>query len=334
MQQRDNYVGDDFQSKRGVLNVKNPVQHGLITDWDYMEMIWHKTFYSELRVMPEEHPVLLTETPLNPKRNRERMTQIMFETFNVPGLYISSQATLAIYASARGTGTVVDLGHGVGCVVPIYEGYPLPHAIIKTDIAGSYLTDYLIKLLNERGFSFTTTAELNAVKAIKETLCSVALDFENDSKAAAETNCEPSSLSEKSYTLPDGKVIHINTEQVQCPEALFQPSLLGMDAYGIHGLINNSIIACDEEIKTDLFANIVLCGGSTLFLGFVKRLEKELGDSATTKTNVKIIAPPQRRFSAWIGGAVFASVSNSRSDWINQQDYDEVGPPVVHRKCV
>ncbi|GMI32840.1 hypothetical protein TrRE_jg9234 [Triparma retinervis] len=322
---QESCVGDDAKNKRGGLTLKYPIEHGVVTNWDDMEKIWHHTFYNKLRVAPEEHPVLLTEANLNPKANRERMTKMMFEIFNAPSLYFSTQAVLSLYASGRTTGCVLDSGDGVSHTVPIYEGNILPHAIVRLDLAGRDLTDYMTELLRSKATSLVTTNTRDIFQDVKEIYTYVALDFDLEMKLFAET-----SEHEKTYELPDGNVITIGSESFRCPEVLFQPSLIGQGKYGVQDMIFQTIMKCDIDMRKDLFANIVLSGGNTMLPGIRERITKELNILAPPTMKIKVVAHPERKYFVWIGGSILASVSTFQHMWISKAEYDESGPTIAN----
>ncbi|XP_054161007.1 actin, clone 302-like [Oppia nitens] len=340
MNPKDLYVGNEAQSRRDILAINYPIERGLVTNWDDMEKIWYHTFNNELQVKPEDHPILLTECPLNPKANREKMAEIMFETFRTPALYVTIQAVLSLYALGRTTGIVVDIGDGVSQILPVYDGYALPYAIQRLDLAGRDLTDYLVNMLTtERGYSLATRAERDIVRDIKEKLCYVAHDFEQEMA----TRSSSTTSMDKSYELPDGQVITVGSERFRCPEVLFQPSLLGRpessSSSGIPESLYNSIMKCDVDLRKEMYVNIILSGGTTMFTGLADRMQKEMqslaqssSSSSLSSMNIKIIAPPERKYSVWIGGSIVGSLSCFQQMCITNHEYHESGPSIVHRK--
>jgi centractin len=257
---------------------------------------------------------LLTEPPLNPRSNRETAAQILFETFNVPALYTSIQAVLSLYASGRTTGIVLDSGDGVSHAVPVYEGFAMPSSIRRIDVAGRDVTEHLQTLLRRSGYVFHTSAEKEIVRQIKEATGYVALDPKREEK-------EWHSMSGKgerqvSYTLPDGHKINIGPERFRAPEILFDPEIIGLEYPGIHQIVVDAINRTDLDLRKHLFGNIVLSGGSTLTKGFGDRLLFELQRLAVKDMRIKIFAPPERKYSTWIGGSILAGLSTFRKVYI------------------
>uniref|UniRef100_UPI00398E86BA actin, cytoplasmic 1-like isoform X1 n=1 Tax=Pristiophorus japonicus TaxID=55135 RepID=UPI00398E86BA len=261
---KEYYIGEEAQAKRGVLSLKYPIKHGIVTSWDDMEKVWRHVYDCELRLKSHERPVLLTEAPLNPLHNRETMTEMMFESFKVPAMYVAVQAVLALYASGRTTGLVMDSGDGVTHTVPIYEGYCLPHAVYRFDLAGRDITQYFVRILMEVGYSFISSG-------------------------------------------------------FECP--------------GVHRLVFKSILKCDIDLRKCFHSNVLLSGGSTLFPGLDERLLKELQLLAPAGVPVKVIAPPERKYSVWIGASILTCLTSFQEMWITASEYLEMGPCVVHRKC-
>jgi len=302
-------------------------------NWDDIEKLWHHAFYNELRNAPEEHPVLASEAPFTPAANREKATQIMFETFSVPAYYTVLQQVLACYGAGKLTALVVDSGAGSTFAVPVYETYSLPYAIRTLDIGGNELTDHLCEHLNANNasLSFTTTAEKSWVRDMKEKLCYVSMDIDKDNN-----KFRWNGDSNKSYDLPDGQKVSVGAEMFRVPEAVFQPSLLGSSDPGLPTVVVKAIAACHPDLSSTLYGSIVLSGGNTMFDNFGDRLSaevKKLADSSNSG-RTRVSAPTERKHLTWIGGSILGSLSSFANMCISKQEYDEVGPAIVHRKCI
>ena len=307
----DIFIGPDVEKNRGLLKIRYPLEHGIVTDWDDMEKIWQHVYEGQLKTLSEEHPVLLTEAPLNPRKNRDIAAQVLFEQFNIPALYTSIQAVLSLYASGRTTGLIMDAGDGVSHAVPVCQGFAIPSSIRRIDVAGRDVTEHLQLLLRKAGYVFHTSAEKETVRAMKEKLSYVADDPRREEK---EWTSAMGRMDNKmvDYTLPDGQKIKLGPERFRAPEILFDPELIGLEYPGIHQIINDAITRTDLDLRTELYGNIVLSGGATLTRGFGERLLHEVQRLAPKEMKIKIFAPPERKYSTWIGGSILAGLSTFR----------------------
>ena len=315
---KEYFVGADAEAKRKVLKLNHPIDRGIVNNWDDMEKIWGHIFTNELHVVPEEHNVMLTEVIMNPKENREKMAQIMFETFNIPGLYIALQPSLVLYASGKFTGFALELGEGVSQFCPILDGFQDPIKGERIDFGGKDLSDYMAKILVDTGKRFTTVGEKMIAKTIKEKTCYVALDFDDEIKSV-----EPFD-----YELPDGTHLIIKDQRIRCPEILFHSE------NNIAQKCTDIIQKCYIDFRKDYYNCIILSGGNSMFNGLAERLTREIKNLAplSMEEEIKVIAFPYRKFSTWIGGSILSSISTFESMWITKTEYEESGATIVHKK--
>ncbi|XP_071449966.1 actin-related protein 2 isoform X1 [Hetaerina americana] len=335
----DLMVGDEASKLRSMLEVNYPMENGIVRNWEDMCHVWDYTFGPEkMDVDPRECKILLTEPPMNPTKNREKMIEVMFEKYCFSGAYIAIQAVLTLYAQGLLSGVVVDSGDGVTHICPVYEEFALPHLTRRLDIAGRDITRYLIKLLLLRGYAFNHSADFETVRIMKEKLCYIGYNIETEQKLALETTVlvEP-------YTLPDGRIIKVGGERFEAPEALFQPHLINVEGQGIAELVFNTIQAADIDMRSELYKHIVLSGGSTMYPGLPSRLEREIKQlylervlkndiDKLSKFKIKIEDPPRRKDMVFIGGAVLAEVMKDRDTfWMTREEYQEKGVGVLKK---
>ncbi|KAM6169906.1 uncharacterized protein ACDL77_018371 [Rhynchocyon petersi] len=302
-------VPEDQEGTYPVLN------RGVISDWDALEVLWQHLFCCRLGVQPEELAVLVADSPISPRTNREKVAEILFEHFHVPAMQAVHQALLALYAYGRTTGLVLGSGYGTSYAAPILTGDFSPLDTYRLDIGGCDLTEYLVQLLLAGGHSPPKTELVNH---IKETSCYVTMDM------VAEMACTQAQAC-VDFVLPDKQVITLGSERFHCPEALFQPNLLGLNQPGLPQLALESIRRLESKQQEQLLANVVLDGGSTLMNGFPERLRKELGPGAT------VLGSPHRAVAVWLGGSIMASRDAFQSLWLSRREYEEEGPWAIYK---
>eukprot|EP00924_Labyrinthula_sp_SR-Ha-C_P015462 snap_masked-scaffold_4-processed-gene-0.25-mRNA-1 protein AED:0.01 eAED:0.01 QI:0/0/0/1/1/1/2/0/371 len=316
--------GDEISDQCENLRLKYAIKRGMVTNWDLMERIFYYTFYSKLEIDPSDTLLLLTETILNPKKNRERLCKMIFEVFDFAGFFLTLDCVLPFFIYHWDTGLVVDSGHGVTTIVPVYQNFLIPHAAVSVSLAGEDITDFLSTLLIKKGYNFTTSSGSLIVEKIKQELCFVSSNYERDIKTVKPEGEE--------FVLTNGRKITLGKAMFQAPELIFQPVLDKRDIPPLHLLLFRSILNCDIDVRKDLFQNILLVGGNTLFSGFQKRLQNELQKLAPKKVSVKVVAPEDRKESICKSAAYVAAQPFLEQYWVLKEEYEYFGPSVINKK--
>lgn len=317
------FIGKYADNKRSILDIKYPIKNGIIDNWDEMTKIWEYTF-DRLETESKNKKVLLTEPALNPIKNKEHMIELMFEHFNISSVFVGIHGILSLYGNGKISGVVLDIGHNVTHIIPIYDGYSIKHAIHRINFAGSDITEYLQRLLELSGYRFTTNTEKEIICKIKETYSFCSLNYKK----------ERNNNNKCTYLLPDGNEIKITSENFKSPEILFNPSLIGKDINGIHKLLYDTVMKTDIDIRKTLFSNIVLSGGTTMINKFDDRLSIELTQLVSKNTDINIIASQDRQYSVWLGGSILSGLSTFDSSWITKEEYSEYGKNIIYRKSM
>ena len=322
---KEYFIGNDAEIKRGVLKLTNPIKRVKVKNWDYVEKIWDYIFKQTLKVYPEDYNLLITHPLKNLKENIEKIAQIMFETFNVQSLNLSHPTTLSLYAAGKFDGMVIDLGDGTTQFAAIIDGYEIPEYCERINKGGKDITKYFGKLLNTKGINDKIEKLPKGIlRDIKEKSCYIPLDYYK----------ELESLKPFDYELPDGKHILINEKRIKYPMSLFfNPELKYIEEKSFPQICNDLIMKCDLD-KNILYSNIILSGGNSMFKGLPEKFEnqmKALVPSSFEKF-INIIAIPERKLGAWIGGAIVSDLSNSEKIFVKRENYEEEGLSIIEKK--
>jgi len=357
----DFFIGDEALAYSKTYAVQNPIKHGKVENWTLMEYFWEHCIFRYLRCEPEDHYFLLTEPPLNTPENREYTAEIMFETFNVPGLYIAVQAVLALAASWTSkhvtertlTGTVIDSGDGVTHVIPVAEGYVIGSSIKHIPLAGRDITNFVLQLIREReGNAIPSSEAFDIARKVKETYSYVCPDIVKEYK---KYDAEPSKWIKQCEGIESVTKnpfqYEVGYERFLGPETFFNPEILNSDFLTpLPKVVDDTIQSCPIDVRRGLYKNIVLSGGSTMFKDFGKRLQRDVkravdnrikvseqlsgGKIKANPVDVNVITHQMQRYAVWFGGSMLASTPEFYNVCHTKAKYDEFGPSIARHNPV
>ena len=330
-EKKESIIGAEAEKKFGILDISYPIQGGVVVNWDEMERIWANTFYGELKIAPEEHNLLLTESPFITRKDREKTIEMMFETFNCASTYLVAQSVLAAYSVGKSTGISIDCGHTSLNFAPIYEGFLQKHCVQHIPIAGKDINDLLINLLMKNGQVIESKMQKQSIIKAKELYCYFTQNYENEEKEFERIKEEET----KEWELPDKRKIKIGKERFQSTEILFEPKKFGYNYLNFQELFQKTVKSIDSDLREIMLANIIFNGGTTLIKGFKNRVTQEIEEAGKDyEYKKKIHTYPEAQFMAWIGGSILSSLSNFENLWITKAEYKEEGKStIVHKKC-
>ena len=319
---KDYYIGNQMKGQMCALRLDYLIKDGVIQNWDKMEKMWGYLFKDQLNVDPLEYNIILTQPLMNSKDEKEKMAQIMFETFNVPSLYLAYSIDLSFYSSFKGSGLFIDLGANSTQISAFLDYVPIPYKFERLYYGGNAITDYLFDLFHRNSKMFYNDKNKSSVEDIKEKACYVALDFDDEIKSV-----EPFT-----YTLPDNKDITVRDERILATEAIFKPSLINKDVLGLHQICNKIIESCGDN-KKELYNCINISGGNSLFEGLRERLEKEIKNTAKydDQEEVRVNKSENGKFSVWMGGKILSEISTFENLLITKEMYEESGCSIIYK---
>ena len=338
---------------------------GTIDNFDLFEKNLNYILEENLYINLSDHPLLFSEPSLHNKSNRIKLTEFMFEKYKIPAIYICKSAVLSGFSCGRSTCLVFDSGHNTTYAVPVNEGYALQKSLIKNNIAGDWVTNLVEKNLEKRNINinpffkfkvkkdgekykteflkddaiFDKTYENFWKKEIIRDLKESCLTTNDEALKYDEAKDEfiPNSVNQELiYDLPDKNTINMTHDKNLILERVFNPVKEYPEFMGYHQMVNDAISKSDLEIKKELYSNIFLCGGNTLFSGFPERFQKQITNTNKQTFKIKIITHPsntERKFSSWIGGSILSSLGTFHQLWLSLAEFEEHGASIIERKC-
>ena len=358
------YPGDNVYLHREGVDVRRIIENQQY-NWDLHEEMCKFVVQSELKLDFKDHPFLLTEANLHNKEARRKLTETFFESFQVPALYVAKTAALSSFSSGRSTSLVFDSGASMTTATPVHDGYVLQKSIVKYNIGGDFLTAMVGEHLkgtpvhphykfNKHVKLYVEAGEVQGEPEISvefldrphttesyHDFCvnEIMRDIKESNFRVFETafsDLAYPGMPKINYELPDGTMLEVGNERYSIPEVMFGSTEQIIGFNGVHQMIYDSITRCDMDIRKELYGNVVVVGGNSLFNGFTDRLNKNLSELTTQSLKVKLIAPQssiERKFSGWLGGSILASLGTFQQMWMSRQEYDEQGAELVERKC-